>query len=110
MMNRYLLSLSPAPESSPQSPKLLPYLSAFKLNLPKNTLRWLALVGFLRFNPPGSGSGPSGSQAFTCMVRTSSQLRSALFPLLSGLPFPDVLMDEVSFQYLPRFPFGIRFL
>jgi hypothetical protein len=62
-------------------------LSAVRLNLPKNTLRWLALVGFLRFYPPGSGSGPSGSQAFTCLVRASSHLRSALFPLLSGLAF-----------------------
>jgi hypothetical protein len=40
------------------------FLSAVRLNLPKNTLRWLALVGFLRFYPPGSGSGPSRRQAF----------------------------------------------
>jgi len=94
MMNRYPLSLSPVPESMLQSPKLLILLSAVRLNLPKNTLRWLAFVGFLRFNPQGSGSGPSGSQAFTCMVRTSSHLRSAFFPLLSGLPFIAHLMYQ----------------
>jgi hypothetical protein len=58
------LSLSPFPESLPQLPKLPHLLSAVRLNLPKNTLQWLALVGFLRFNPPGSGSGPFGRQAF----------------------------------------------
>jgi hypothetical protein len=68
MMNRRLLSLSPVPESSLQLPKLLLPLSAVRLNLPKNTLQWLAFVGFLRFYPPGSGSGPIGSQAFTCLV------------------------------------------
>jgi hypothetical protein len=50
-MNRFLLSLFPAPESRLQLPKLLIPLSAVRLNLPKNTLRWLALVGFLRFYP-----------------------------------------------------------
>jgi hypothetical protein len=51
MMNWFPLSLFPVPESRLQSPKLLIPLSAVRLNLPKNTLRWLALVGFLRFYP-----------------------------------------------------------
>jgi hypothetical protein len=85
MMNRFLLSLSLIPDKIMQLPKLPHPLSAIRLNLPKNTLRWLALVGFLRFYPPGSGSDPSRSQAFTCPVRPASQLRSAVFPLLSGL-------------------------
>jgi hypothetical protein len=51
MMKRFLLSLFPIPESIPQLPKLPLSLSAVRLNLPKNTLQWLALVGFLRFYP-----------------------------------------------------------
>jgi len=61
-------------------PKRLLSLSAFRLNLPKNTLQWLALVGFLWFYPPGSGSGSSDSQAFTCSVRSASHLRFASLP------------------------------
>jgi hypothetical protein len=47
-----------------QQPKLPDYLSAVRLNLPKNTLQWLAFVGFRRFYPPGSGSNSSNWQAF----------------------------------------------
>jgi hypothetical protein len=57
----------------------------------------LAVAGACRFPsvlPSVSGSCPSGSQASTCLVRTSSQLRSALFPLLSGLPFIAHLMYQ----------------
>ncbi len=42
--------LHPFPESF-RTPKLPDYLSAFRLNLPKNTLQWLAFVGFLRCYP-----------------------------------------------------------
>jgi hypothetical protein len=65
MMNRIRLSLFLVPEYQPQLPKLLQLISAFRLNLPKNTLQWLALVGFLWFYPPGSGSGSFVRQAFT---------------------------------------------
>jgi hypothetical protein len=87
MMKRFLLSLSTLPENWLQLPKLLLPLSAVRLNLPKNTLQWLALVGFLRFYPPGAGSGPFRRRAFARQVRFAFQLRSALFPLLPGLPF-----------------------
>ena len=70
----------PFPESFWQ-PKLPYSLSAIRLNLPKNTLRWLAFVGFRRCYPPGAGSGPLMKQAFTCAVRFAAQLSSARLPL-----------------------------
>jgi hypothetical protein len=110
-MKRFLLSLSPVPDKNLQSPKLPHPLSAVRLNLPKNTLQWLALVGFLRCYPPGSGSGPFRRQAFTRPVRSASQLRSAFFPLLPARPhFSRHVPALGSRRYVsaPRIPGGCR--
>jgi hypothetical protein len=49
------------PESF-REPKLLDYLSAVRLNLPKNTLRWLAFVGCRWCYPLLAGFGSSDKQ------------------------------------------------
>ena len=73
-----------APFLVPESflkPKLLYYLPAVRLNLPKNTLRWLTFVGFFRCYPSSAGSGSFGKMAFASVVSSSSQLSPALLSL-----------------------------
>jgi hypothetical protein len=86
MVKRFQLSLSSFPESF-RSPKLPDYLSAFRLNLPKNTLRWMMFVGSLRYYPSFPGSGSSVKRAFTRMVRSAVHLSAASLSLTFGAVF-----------------------
>jgi hypothetical protein len=92
MMNRFLLSLFPVPESMLQLPKLLVLLSAVRLNFPKNTLRWLALVGSFgftlcfRLRPfRQSGFHLSGQNIFPLKVRVLSPAFRTAFYRSPGL-------------------------
>jgi hypothetical protein len=61
---------------------------------------------------PISLQASSNASSTASRLRGTSTLRVKLTkakPLSCPFDFPDVLLDEVSFQYLPRFPFGIRF-
>jgi len=80
MVKRFRLSLSSFPESF-RLPKHPDYLSAFRLNLPKNTLRWMMFVGSRRFYPSFPGSGSPRKQAFTRMVRSEVHLSPASLSL-----------------------------
>jgi len=93
IVKRFRLAPLSFPESSLQT-EILCSLPAVGLNLPKNTLRWLAFVGFLRCYPLLAGSGSSGKRAFTRLVSSVTHLSVASLSLTSELSFIAHLMYQ----------------
>jgi hypothetical protein len=90
-------------------------LSAF-LSLGERLVLKLDFRFLTRLRLPSPSVGKKFRRPASChpfelfSARYSPVKLSTAKPLSCPFDFPDVIMDEVSFQYLPRFPFGIRFL